>query len=486
MKATIKTVFVLIIGMGLGYLGTQFIKPKAEKKERKILYWVAPMDQNYRRDKPGKSPMGMDLVPVYADSQGGNNVGHQHGMKINPTVQNNISVKVAKAELRTLSQKIETVGYVTADENTIDKVNSYVDGWVRNLKVSSDGETVKKGELLFELYSPTLISAQEEYLLALKNNPSLIGPSQKKLKTLGMSDGQIKSLKAEMKAQKTLKVYADVSGIVSHLSIRDGAYIKPAKTLLMITDLSHIWVDAEVYDKDVALVKIGQKGMATFGAYPNKEWLGELTFVYPELNAKTRTLKVRLEFPNPDLLLKPNMFADINIYARPIKSTLAIPTSAVIQNNNMEYVIVKDNEDNFYAQEVITGQQMNNWVQIKRGLKKGQSIVVSSQFLIDSESNVQQSLMRISKAKKASKVSREIIGSGKILAIDKKTKAVTLDHEPIPTINMPSMVMKFPIDTDVSLESLKFGDKVTFMLRKNKEGNYVICHINEQKGVKHD
>lgn len=177
MKATIKTVFVLMIGMGLGYLGTQFIKPKAEKKERKILYWVAPMDQNYRRDKPGKSPMGMDLVPVYADSQGGNNSGHQHGIKINPTVQNNISVKVSTAELRTLSQKIETVGYVTADENTIDKVNSYVDGWVRNLKVSSDGETVKKGELLFELYSPTLISAQEEYLLALKNNPSLIGPS---------------------------------------------------------------------------------------------------------------------------------------------------------------------------------------------------------------------------------------------------------------------------------------------------------------------
>jgi len=479
MKAAIKYVFVLLIGMGLGFGVTQFIKPKTQKKERKVLYWVAPMDQNYRRNKPGKSPMGMDLVPVYA--QGNSQSGHKHGMTINPTVQNNISVKIAEVETKTLSQKIETVGYVTADENTIDKVNSYVDGWIRNLKVSSNGETVKKGELLFELYSPTLISAQQEYFLALKNNPSLIEPSKKKLKTLGMTEGQIKSLKTKMKSQKTLKVYAEVSGIVSHLTIRDGAYIKPAQTLLMITDLSRIWVDAEVYDKDAALVKIGQKGLATFGAYPSKEWLGELAFIYPELNPKTRTLKVRLEFPNPDLLLKPNMFADINIYARPIKNTLAIPSSAVIQNNNIEYVIVSGKDNNFYAQEVITGQHMEDWVQIKSGLKKGQSIVVSGQFLIDSESNVQQSLMRISKTKKAEKVTREIIGSGKILAIDKKNLTLTLDHEPIPTINMPSMVMKFQLDKSVLLKELKPGDGITFMLRRNKEGTYVICHINEQK-----
>ena len=484
MKATIKYAFVLLIGMGMGFGVTQFIKPKAPKKERKVLYWVAPMDQNYRRDKPGKSPMGMDLVPVYAESN--SQSGHKHGMTINPTVQNNISVKIAQVKIKTLSQKIETVGYVTADENTIDKVNSYVDGWIRNLKVSSNGETVKKGELLFELYSPTLISAQQEYLLALKNNPSLIEPSKKKLITLGMSEGQVKSLKTEKKAQKTLKVYAEVSGIISHLTIRDGAYIKPAQTLLMITDLSHIWVDAEVYDKDAALVKVGQKGLATFGAYPNKEWLGKLTFVYPELNPKTRTLKVRLEFPNPNLMLKPNMFADINIYARPIKNTLAIPSSAVIQNNNIEHVIVSGKDNNFYAQEVITGQHMENWVQIKNGLKKRQRVVISGQFLIDSESNVQQSLMRISKKKKAMKVAREIIGSGKILAIDKKNLTLTLDHEPIPTINMPSMVMKFQLDKGVSLKELNTGDTATFMLRRNKKGIYVICHINVQKEAEND
>ncbi len=484
MRVVIRNIAVLLVGMLIGFSLAKHFIPSAKKTERKILYWVAPMDQNYRRDKPGKSPMGMDLVPVYADVN--NQDGHQHGMMISPTVQNNISIKTAMVERKTLSQKIETVGYVTADEKAIDKVNSYVDGWIRNLRVSSNGEAVKKGQLLFEIYSPTLISAQQEYLLAVKNNPSLIKPSEKKLKTLGMSDVQINLLKKQMKTHRTLKVYAEVDGIVSSLSIRDGAYIKPAQTLLMITDLSHIWIDAEVYDKDAAIVKLGQKSLATFNTYPNKEWLGEVTFIYPELSPQTRTLKVRLEFPNPDLLLKPNMFADISIYANPLRNILAIPSSAVIQNNRINHVIVSGKNNYFYAQEVITGHAMDNWVQIQRGLKEGQKIVASGQFLIDSESNVQQSLRRISHHMKKRVTVREIIGSGKILAIDEKKQTITLDHEPIPHINMPSMVMKFPIDKNVSFKNFNIGDKVTFLLKENQRGSYIIYHISVQKEAKND
>lgn len=484
METKITYVFILTIGISIGYFGGQNLKPIPQKQQKKILYWVAPMDQNYRRDKPGKSPMGMDLVPVYAGD--GEQTSSHVGVKINPITQNNISVSVAEVEVKNISKQIQTVGYVAVDENTIDKINSYVDGWIRNLQISSNGVTVKKGDLLFELYSPTLISAEEEYLLALKSNPTLVKPSEQKLKTLGMSEAQINILKSEMKTQETLRVYAEVSGIVSTLSIRDGAYIKPDQTLLTITDLSHIWIDAEIYDKDVSLISIGQKGMASFSAYPNKQWLGEITFIYPELNATSRTLKVRLAFPNPDLLLKPNMFSDIVIYTEPVKDALVIPQSALIENNNLQYVIVKDEDDYFYAQEVEPGLHTDNLVQIKRGLTKGQKIVTSGQFLIDSESNVQQSLQRIANTKTMENTAHEIIGQGKILEIDPKASILTLDHAPIPTINMPSMVMKFTVDKDVSLFKLSAGQSITFMLRQDKNGTYVICHIDPLHEVQHD
>lgn len=484
MKSTIKTLAILIIGVLIGMFGTRLLPQKSDKKvERKILYWVAPMNKNYKRNKPGKSPMGMDLVPVYAD--GNTHASHKHGIKINPIVQNNIAIKVAKAKKQSFSNKIDTVGYVVADENKIDKINSYVDGWIRNLQVNTNGETVKKGQLLFELYSPTLISAEEEYLLALRDNKSLIKSSRQKLKTLGMSDSQINTLKQTKQAEKTLKVYAEVDGVISHLTIRDGAFIKPAQTLMMITDLSNIWVDAEVYDKDAAKVKLGQKAMATFNAYSNKEWLGELIFIDPELNPKTRTLKVRLAFPNPDLLLKPNMYADISIYANKINDVLAIPLSAVIQNNNMSYVIVSGKNNTFYAKEVIVGQTLDDAIEIKKGLTEGQKVVISGQFLIDSESNVQQSLMRLGKQSNQKSISREIIGRGKILAINSEKQTIMLDHKPIEDINMPSMVMTFKIAKSLKLKSFAKGDFITFRLRKNSNNEYEIYYIkNEVRGEK--
>lgn len=478
-KSIIKTLTILIIGILIGLLGTRLLPLKPDKKvERKILYWVAPMDKNYKRNKPGKSPMGMDLVPVYADDN--TNSSHKHGIKINPTVQNNIAIKVARATKQNFSNRIDTVGYVVADENMIDKINSYVDGWIRNLQVNTNGETVKKGQLLFELYSPTLISAEEEYLLALRNNKSLIQPSRQKLKTLGMSDSQINTLKQTKQAEKTLKVYAEVDGVISHLTIRDGAFIKPAQTLMMITDLSSIWVDAEVYDKDAALVKLGQKAMAMFNAYPNKEWLGELIFINPQLNPNTRTLKVRLAFPNPDLLLKPNMYADISIYANRKNNVLAIPLSAVIKNNNMSYVIVSGENNTFYAKEVIVGQTRDDAIEIKKGLTEGQKVVTSGQFLIDSESNVQQSLMRIGLQSKQKPISKEIIGRGKILAINSAKRTITLDHKPIEDINMPSMVMTFRISKSLNLNPFLKGDFITFRLRKNSNNEYEVCHIKKE------
>lgn len=478
-KGILKSIAILLVGGLLGiYLKDHVTlgkKTSSGSSERKILYWVAPMDANYRRDKPGKSPMGMDLVPVYADGAGAND---DCGITISPTVQNNIALKTAKVKIESLSKKIDTVGYVKFDENGIKKINNFVDGWIKHLNVHSNGEIVKKDQLLFELYSPTLINAEQEYLLAIKNNTALVKASEKKLKTLGMSDKQIYFLRQSKKVVETLKVYAPQSGLISHLKVREGMYVKPDKTLFMITDLSSVWVDAQVYENEAALISIGQEGIASFTAYPNKKWLGSLFFIDNQLDPKSRTLNVRLSFPNPDLSLKPNMLANIKIVLTPVNNTLVIPSSAVIYNDGMQRVIVADDNNKFYAQEVKTGIEVDHKIEIQQGLEKGQSVVVNGQFLIDSESSVQQSMVRLNA--KSEDTTVEVYGTGKVVSIDNEKRTLTIDHAPIPKINMPSMKMRLHVLVDVSLDGIEINQQVNFILIKNDDGEYVICYIESR------
>lgn len=477
MKKGISILFCILIGIMIGlYIPVDMHqKPTVQKKP---LYWVAPMNPSYKRDKPGKSPMGMDLVPVYADE---GNSTNQKGFKINPVVQNNISIALAKAVKKDLSRKINTVGFVSVDENKIEKVHTYVDGWIRNLKITSNGVSVRKGELLFKLFSPTLINAQQEYLLALKSSSSLLNASEKKLKTLGFSTSQIMQLKRERRARETIKIIANANGIIANLSIRDGVYIKPDKELMAIEDLSTIWIDAEVYDKDSPILKIGQMATAKFKAYPGKEWYGEVGFIYPTLNLKTRTIKVRLVFPNPTLALKPNMFADVNLFTTPKKDVLVIPLSSIIQTENMNRVIKVSDTGAFIAQEVQLGIESGDEVEVTRGLNNGEKIVNSSQFLIDSESNVQSSIKRITSNKEEKNIERAIYGVGKILSINNKDHELTLDHKPIPSINMPSMVMKFTVSDKINLDKFSTNETVQFELIKTKEDKYLISFIRHLK-----
>jgi len=301
MKKQISVIIILAIVFLTGILANQYWRTGSKpsltsdaQKKRQVLYWAAPMDPTYRRNKPGKSPMGMDLVPVYADGQ----ISDQTIVKISPAVENNLGVKTAKVKRIDLSRIIDTVGYVTADENNIKHIHSYTDGWVKILKVKTTGELVRKGQLLLELYSPTLNNAQEELLLALKNkNPALIRAGEKKLLTLGMGQAQINQLKSSKRAMKHVKIYATQSGIVSHLKVREGKFIKPDSDLMIIEDLSHIWMIAEVFERQAGWVKERQPAIATLPYMPGKTWKGKVDYVYPELDPKTHTLRVRLTFP---------------------------------------------------------------------------------------------------------------------------------------------------------------------------------------------
>ena len=363
-----------------------------ESGDREILYWVAPMDPNYRRDEPGKSPMGMDLVPVYADE-----VDNQPGVvKIDPTIVNNLGVRTATAERSVLMRRIETVGYITYDEDTVQHVHTRVDGWIEKLNTKATGDPVKKGQLLFELYSPTLVNAQEEFLTATRSgNQTLLKASRDRLDALGVSRSEIARLEKERTVKQRVRVFAESDGVIAHLGVREGIYITPATEVMSVARLDRVWVIAEVFERQSSWVQPGQRAVVELDYLPGKTLEGTVDYVYPELDPKTRTLKVRLRFDNTGELLRPNMFSRVVIEAEGFGSVVNVPRSAIIRGGSMNRVVVALGDGRYRAQPVRLGIESGDRVAIRSGLKAGETIVVSGQFLIDSESNIESALSRM-------------------------------------------------------------------------------------------
>jgi Cu(I)/Ag(I) efflux system membrane fusion protein len=360
--------------------------------EREILYWVAPMDANYRRDEPGKSPMGMDLVPVYADE-----VDSQPGtVKIDPTVVNNLGVRTTQAERSALPRHIDTVGYVQFDEDTLHHVHTRVDGWIEKLATKATGDPVEQGQLLFELYSPTLVNAKQEFLAALRsNNAVLLQASRERLAALGVTESQISRLEQDRTAGQRVRVYAEADGVVAHLAVREGIFVTPADEVMSIAELDKVWVLAEVFEREAAWVTPGQMAMVELDYLPGKMWHGTVDYVYPELDPKTRTLTVRIRFDNEDEMLRPNMFARVTIHGEDTGPVVHVPREAVIRGGTIDRVVVALGEGRYRSRPVTLGIESHDRVAIRSGLEAGESIVVSGQFLIDSESNIEAALARM-------------------------------------------------------------------------------------------
>ena len=366
-----------------------------EKKEKSVLYWVAPMDPNYRRNEPGKSPMGMDLKPVYeSDDKSGKNGSPI--VKISPEVVNNLGVRTITVVRGPLSKEINTVGYLSYNEKKINHIHTRTEGWIENLTVRSEGERVKKGQPLFELYSPSLAVAQEEYIYALKNNDkTIIDKTRERLISLGISKKQISRLDTELKASKNVVFYSPQSGVLTKLGVRDSMFVKPELEVLSITNLDDIWLLAEVFERQANWVKVGQIAEAKLTSMPGEVWKGTVEYIYPELDPVTRTLRVRLRFDNPEEKLMPNMYAHVSIFGEEKKDVLSIPREALIRDSKQTRVIRALGDGRFQAQEVVAGIESGDWIEITSGLNEGDEIVVSSQFLIDSESNLKASLQRM-------------------------------------------------------------------------------------------
>ena len=392
---TAVLIIALLVGVVIGRLSSDDRMTDAAGKnpaEREIIYWVAPMDPNYRRNEPGQSPMGMDLVPVYADE-----VDSVPGtVRIDPTVVNNLGVRAAAAEQGPLSRRIETVGYIGYDEDTLQHVHTRVDGWIEKLATTATGDPVKQGQLLFELYSPELVNAQQEYLTALRsNNSALRTASRDRLDALGVSGSEVARLETDRTVSQRVRVYAESDGVIAHLGVREGIFVTPATEVMSVARLDRVWVLAEVFERQAAWVEPGQRAEVELDYIPGRRWEGTVDYVYPELDSGTRTLKVRIRFDNEGEVLRPNMFARVTLIGAESGPVVHVPRAAVIRGGKVDRVVLALGDGRFRAQPVIVGMESADRLAIRDGVAAGDRVVVSGQFLLDSESNIESALQRM-------------------------------------------------------------------------------------------
>ncbi len=476
---TFKTLTIVLLAFIAGGAAMYMLLPSGTQaelaaKEKQPLYWVAPMDSNYRRDQPGQSPMGMDLIPVYEESNAGDDAGV---VRISPVVENNLGVKIDKVTQEDLSLQINTVGFIGFNEDSVTHFHSRVDGWIEKLSVTAVGDPVDKGQKLFELYSPELVNAQEEYLIAFRgSNTQLLNAAQRKLEALGVDEKQIAVLRKEGKVNQRLTFNAQISGYVANLNVREGSFLKPDKNVMSVGALDSVWVIAEIFERQAGWVKPGQTVEMTTDSYPGKTWRGVVNYLYPVLNSQTRTLKARVVFENPDEQLKPNMFTELLIEAGVKLEALSVPREAVIRSGGISRVVKALGDGRFKAVLVKTGIESGQRTEITQGLQAGDDVVVSSQFLIDSESNLSGELNRMEEATMPERESK-VAATGIVHKLMENHRMITVSHDPIVEWGWPSMKMDFSIAENVDISSLSADQYIEFDISRNDQDDYLVTAI---------
>jgi Cu(I)/Ag(I) efflux system membrane fusion protein len=449
---------------------------------RRVLYWHDPMVPGQKFDKPGKSPfMDMQLVPVYADSG-----GDEGKVTISPRMQQNLGMRVAEVTRGMLAPAVEAVGSVAYNERNTIVVQARSNGFVETLHVRAPLDPVTKGQPLAELYIPEWVAAQEEYLsvkrMAGTGMEALIDAARQRMRLAGMTEDQIRLVDSTGKVHARVTVIAPAGGVVAELGTREGMTIMSGALLFRITGLDTVWVNAEVPESQASLVRPGNVVEARTPALPGTVFKGRVSTLLPEVNPATRTLKARVELANPGNRLVPGMFATVNFTPAARQEVLLVPTEAVIQTGKRSVVIVAQDDGKFAPVDVEIGIEADGRTEIRKGLEAGRKVVVSGQFLIDSEASLKATTTRMgdSPALDAAKAgSATHTGEGKVTGIDPAKGRVELDHGPIPSMNWPPMMMGFAVKDKSALARLKKGDAVEFELRgqPNKDGDYVIEKI---------
>ncbi|HPH05173.1 MAG TPA: efflux RND transporter periplasmic adaptor subunit [Methylotenera sp.] len=437
-----------------------------------VKYWYDPMVPDQKFDKPGKSPfMDMQLEPKYANE---GNDGEEGGVAISSQTVQNLGIRLEKVSFKSFGESFSAVGRIEPDQRRFYAVQTRIPGFVERLSVRAVGDPVSKGQKIAEIYAPDLLAAQQEYLALLQLNGvdrdnSLKQAARNRLKLLGMTEGEVTAITKSGKSSPRFGVYASASGIVTELGVREGGQLMAGSSLVQISDLSQVWMIAEVPERDAARLKPGIAADVQLQSLPGEVFKGKVGYLYPMLNDTSRTLQVRIELPNKGNRLRPGMYANVEFTGQ-THDALSVPTESVIATGKRKLVIVKE-ANGYRPVEIKTGQERNSYTEILSGLTEDEDVVVSGQFLIDSEASLSGVLARLSqqdknmgqdKAISAEKMPK---GRGKVIDVDPSSNHVTLNHEPIAEIGWPSMTMGFKVKDSKQLSELKAGDTVEFDLK---------------------
>lgn len=485
MRGRYAALSVLALAGGLAggvYLERIFLNPADQSGAAgpDILYWVAPMDANFRRDGPGKSPMGMDLVPVYAGQEAS---GDPQEVLLDAAEINAIGVRTAIARMTDVAPHIETVGFVGYDEHLTSHVHTRVEGWIERLEVRAVGDRVSEQQVLFELFSPVIAAATGDLVRAVEaGNPRILEAARNSLMSLGMSSRQVAEVEAGGELVRNVQIVAPQDGVVIALNAADGMYLQPGTLAFSVADLRQIWLIVDVFERDIARLSEDMRAVARFEHLPGRIFEGEIDYIYPELDPQTRTLPVRLRFDNSDGVLRPGMFGSVSLTPNESRTVLTVPSEALIRTGAAERVILATGEGTFRPRLVTTGLRDNfgegGRTEILQGLGPGEEVVASAQFLIDSESALSAGFMRM-----APTDVEPAIGKGVLVSLDRENRIATMRHDTLISLDWPAMTSEFPVRADVALDRLEEGTEVAFTAARGADGLLSLLDLSPDDGV---
>lgn len=476
-----------------------------EKTKDTILYYRNPMGHPDTSPVPKKDSMGMDYLPVY---EGEEPPSENKVIRISTEKIQKLGVRTEIAALRKLTRSVRAVATVQADERRLHTVAPKFEGWIQRLYVNTTGQAVRRGDALMDVYSPELITAQHEYLIATKGVKSVEGgglevragmqrlaeSALQRLRNWDIAGDDLQSLQREGQVKQHVTLRSGANGVVLEKSAIQGQRFMPGEMLYQIADLSSVWMLADVFEQDLAMVRQGQDATVRIDTYPDKRFSGKVTFIYPTVNPETRTARVRIELSNAQGLLKPAMYGRVEFASFHSKDkVLAVPDSAILDTGTRQLVLVDLGEGRFEPRTVKLGVHADGYAEVLGGLDAGEAVVVSANFLIDAESNLKAALGGFShptpgampgetEQVKSGTASADLAparhhGVGSIEVLDWAHATVTIAHDPIASLGWPAMTMDFHARDPALLRPLKPGQKVDFEIVEGPAGESIIIRI---------